>query len=555
MKVLISFPPLEGPGCPTLGQNRQFQWFHNPSYIYPMVPASAATLLKNEDHEVIWDDAIARGLTYEQWLGFVRKEKPDLIAIETKTPVVKQHWRIIEDIKPSSTVDRRPSTTSYSDTVIGHRSSVDNRSARFTKPIIVLMGDHVTALPEESMQNSPVDFVITGGDYDVQLLGLCRAIESTIDRRPMTERKAGKKGNNRNAKGLQNTNRQRPTVDCSLPPGIWYREDETIKNTGAFILDHDLNMLPFIDRELTEWYRYGEKLYKREPFTYTMAGRDCWWGRCTFCSWTTTFPKFRTRTPANLLDEIGLLIDSYGVQEIFDDTGTFPSGNWLREFCDGMNRRGYNRQVKLSGNFRFNSINEDRAKKMKQAGFRLLKLGLESANDATLKRLDKGTTANEIISGARAAKRAGIEVHLTCMIGYPWETKEDTYRTLNLARQMMVSGLADMLQATVIMPYPGTPLYQEAIDNDWLVIDSKDYDKFDMTKPVLKMPDMTAEEITEACQGIYRSFLRPKFLLRHMMAIRSPSDLRFLARGVKPVIGHIRDFGGRRKTGKTNKIN
>ena len=34
------------------------------------------------------------------------------------------------------------------------------------------MGDHVTALPEESLENSKVDFVLAGGDYDFLLLKL-----------------------------------------------------------------------------------------------------------------------------------------------------------------------------------------------------------------------------------------------------------------------------------------------------------------------------------------------------------------------------------------------
>ena len=63
--------------------------------------------------------------------------------IETKTPVVKKHWSIISDVKkvlPNSKV--------------------------------VLVGDHVTALPQESMEQSKVDFVLTGGDYDFLLLNL-----------------------------------------------------------------------------------------------------------------------------------------------------------------------------------------------------------------------------------------------------------------------------------------------------------------------------------------------------------------------------------------------
>lgn len=60
MKIALSYPPLESTkGVPLLSQNRQFQWFCEPTYIYPMVPAYAATLLKVHGYDVIWDDGIA----------------------------------------------------------------------------------------------------------------------------------------------------------------------------------------------------------------------------------------------------------------------------------------------------------------------------------------------------------------------------------------------------------------------------------------------------------------------------------------------------------------
>jgi len=94
MKIAISYPPLENKkGTPTLSQNRQFQWFTSPTYIYPVVPASAATLLKQNGYEVFWDDGIAEELSYQEWLARIIKEKPDVIAIETKTPVIKKHWK------------------------------------------------------------------------------------------------------------------------------------------------------------------------------------------------------------------------------------------------------------------------------------------------------------------------------------------------------------------------------------------------------------------------------------------------------------------------------
>src|SRR4030066_399856 len=150
MKVSISYPPINSPkGVPLLGQNRQFQYFHAPTYIYPVVPAYAATLLGNAGYEVVWDDGIAEEKTYSQWLNDLELSNPDVSMIETKTPVVKKHWSIISDIKkvlPNSKV--------------------------------VLVGDHVTALPLESMEQSKVDFVLTGGDYDFLVVNLIDFLES-----------------------------------------------------------------------------------------------------------------------------------------------------------------------------------------------------------------------------------------------------------------------------------------------------------------------------------------------------------------------------------------
>jgi anaerobic magnesium-protoporphyrin IX monomethyl ester cyclase len=124
--VSISYPPLSSSkGYPFLSQNRQFQWTHTDNIIYPVIPASAATLLSQNGYFVFWDDAIAEKLTFKQWFFRLLKNKPSLIAIETKTPVIKKHWQIIQKIK-----EKLPRST------------------------IVLMGDHVTALPLESFTYS-----------------------------------------------------------------------------------------------------------------------------------------------------------------------------------------------------------------------------------------------------------------------------------------------------------------------------------------------------------------------------------------------------------------
>lgn len=483
MKIMISYPALKGKGSPMLTQNRQFQWMGIGSYIYPLVPASAATVLKEAGHDVIWYDGIAGQHSYEHFLKTVESEKPDLIVFETKTPVVKLHWSIIKDVKKVS-----PGTRT------------------------VLMGDHVTALPEESFIKSKVDFVITGGDYDFSLRGLVGAL----------------------------------TQKNEMPSGIYYRDGDKVKNTGPFSLKgNNLNTLPFIDRDLTKAHLYYEKWKKREPFRYTMAGRDCQWGKCTFCSWTTTYPNFRTRTVDSLLNEIEMLVERYQVKEVFDDTGNFPAGNWLRKFCNGMIERGLNKEILFSCNMRFDYLvnSPDLAGLMKKAGFRKVKSGLESASQSTLDRIKKNIKVDDIVEGCRLAYNEGLDVQLTVMVGYPWETKKDALKTLGLANELMSKGYAEMLQSTVVVPYPGTPLYKEARENGWIRFDDPEaWERYDMTETVLTTPDMEPQEIIKICSDVYRNFISPRYIIRHLKKIRSWEDINYIFRGSKAVLGHILDF-------------
>ena len=479
MKISISYPPIESPkGVPLLSQNRQFQWFSQPTYIYPIIPAYAATLLKEHGHQVSWDDGIAEELTLPQYMERITREEPDLIIIETKTPVIKAHWKIIDAIK-----QRMPRTK------------------------VVLIGDHVTALPQESFEESKVDYILTGGDYDFLLLNLCHHLSGGEE----------------------------------LEPGIWYRENEAIKSSGKFELSHDLNSLPFIDRELTKWWLYSEKNgnYKNLPGTYTMVGRDCWWHKCTFCSWTTLYNKFRARKPESLLDEIGVLIDRYKIRSVFDDTGTFPIGKWLTSFCHGMIDRGYNQKVEIGCNMRFGAVDQEGYNLMKKAGFRYLLFGLESANQETLNRINKGVKVNDAVEGCLMAKRAGLDPHLTIMVGYPWETKEDITATIELAKDLFKQGCADTLQATISTPYPGTPLFRYCQENDLLV--TQDWDDYDMRKAVTKTT-VTDKDIKEASQQLYRAFFTPRYALRKLLSIRNVNDFRYILRGIRAIFGHLSDF-------------
>jgi anaerobic magnesium-protoporphyrin IX monomethyl ester cyclase len=494
-KISISYPPLESKkGIACLSQNRQFQWFNHPTYIYPVIPAYAASLLKAKGYEVMWDDGISEELSYAQWKERIIREKPDIIAIETKTPVVKMHWKIIDELKDLTL----------------NLSPFKGEGGRWD-PKIVLMGDHVTALPKESLENSKADYIIASGDYDFALLNLANHL----------------------SKGEK--------LEC----GFWYRDSSgSIINSGsADISNHDLNTLPLIDRELTKWKMYGYKNgnFKYTPGAYIMSGRDCWWGKCTFCSWTTMFPgeKFRTMSAEKALLEVDNLI-KLGVREIMEDSGSLPVGQWLQDFCYGMIKKGYNKKVTISCNMRINGIKDlNTWRLMKKAGFRFILFGLESASQKTLDKICKNLKVSEIEPGLKLCKDGGLEPHITAMIGYPWESRETAEKTISLAKRLFKKGYVDTLQGTIVIPYPGTPLYKYCDEENLLL--TRNYDDYDQRQMVMKS-SLSSEEAKKLVQSLYKSFMSPQFIWRKITSIRNYDDIKFLWMAGWKWLGKMMDY-------------
>jgi len=491
IKIAISYPPLiNSKGNAFLGQNRQFQWTNTGNVILPVIPAYGATALKKLGYKVFWDDAIAEKIQYNIWLKRITKYKPNIIFIESKTPVIKRHWEIINQLK------------------------IQSLKIKNYKLKIVLMGDHVTALPEESLNNSKVDYVITGGDYDFMMLNLVNHIYH-------------KK---------------------KLEPGFYYRatapsRHRAIVNSGKFALKHhNLDSLPIIDRKLTNWklYGYNNTNFKYKPAAYIMTGRDCWWGKCTFCSWTTTHPgnTFRNFSVDHTIKELKYLA-SLGIREVFDDTGTLPIGPWLKDFCEQLIKTGLNKKIALGCNMRFGALNQKQYDMMGKAGFRFILYGLESSNQNTLDHILKNTKVEDSRKTLIMAKKAGLQPHLTIMVGYPWETKQDAITTLDEARSLFKDGLADSMQATIVVPYPGTPLFAECQKNNWLK--STDWNDYDMRAPVMKSPISNQEQLN-LVHGLFHGVLTPKFLWRKIASIRNVDDVSYLFNYAIKYLKKLQDF-------------
>jgi len=191
------------------------------------------------------------------------------------------------------------------------------------------------------------------------------------------------------------------------------------------------------DRVLTRAMEYTSGDYKYLPGTHILSANGCWWGKCKFC--VERGLKYEVREVEDVIREIQVC-QALGFREIFDDSGTFPIGGWLDEFCKQIK----NIDVHFSCNMRLVDLDYT---KMRRSGFRMLLFGVESANQETLDRINKGTTTEDIKYLIKASE-AGLEPHIAIMVGYPWETDEDSIRTLKLVRWLLRKGYAKTAQAS-----------------------------------------------------------------------------------------------------------
>lgn len=501
MKAAVLYPPMRSHGeFPLLTQNRHLKFSKSREVrIFPLVPAHLATNLKHAGHEVLFLDGINRRMTDEEFEGFLGAFRPDIVFMETKTPVVPRHWRYVAEL-----------------------------NAKFPGMKTVLVGDHVTNFPAETIENSSVDYVLTGGDFDV--VG-----------RDLVEHLSGK---------------------GPLPPGVWYRDAEGKPATsGPHILTKDLDALPFIDRDLTRFQDYGEA-YLLKPSAYILTGRGCGAaktsgggvGLCTFCIWQHTFwgRTARLRSPRNVVEEMQVLIEKYGVWEFFDDNESGPiyDPDWLKAFYEELKSRNLLGRFQFSSNCRADTLNEEVVDLLVKCGWRLLKIGLESGDDYTLKHLSKCENVGLISRGVKLAKDRGLRVMLTCMMGYPWETEESVRRTHEVARELLMYKVhaGDCLQASVVIAYPGTPLFKEASRKGWLLVGEKDYERYDMRQPILK----TSVDASAWCTKTWNLMRNPSFAIRQVLTIRSWREVEMLWRGLKSLLGHVHDYEETPKQEKEN---
>ena len=241
---------------------------------------------------------------------------------------------------------------------------------------------------------------------------------------------------------------------------VWLGEDD-----GKFdkIIESDLQIdiefdkLPLPDRVFTnsmnpKYLSYGN--YRMSRGTHYLSSNLCWWAGekgCIFCRDSKQIIDGEPRKVRSVQHVINELEDcvKLGHNEAFDDAGTIPINDWLHEFCNAMIKTGLNKRILLGANLK--PIKQD-FKLMREAGFKFILVGVESANQKTIDIIQKGQHSEKVVENLKAMSDAGLAPHATFMMSCPEETHEDNMRTVKLAHYLLKKGYAKTAQASVYSP-------------------------------------------------------------------------------------------------------
>ena len=161
-----------------------------------------------------------------------------------------------------------------------------------------------------------------------------------------------------------------------------------------------------------------------------LTARGCYFGKCAFCNVGYGEPESFSQLRANqLADQMMALHDKYGVKHIFfSDEAVTPRN--LRDLSPILAEKGT--PLHWGGCVRFEKvISQELLDNMYGGGCRMILFGLESASDAIMDQMIKGTQLEHMHRILRESSQAGIWNHTFFFFGFPGETLEDAQQTVN----------------------------------------------------------------------------------------------------------------------------
>lgn len=345
---------------------------------------------------------------------------------------------------------------------------------------LILGGPHITARPEQVMQQIPGLNIGVLREGELTLIELLEALRSGRD---LLEVK-----------------------------GLIFRTDGRIFRTPERELIQNLDSLPFpawdLLPDLTTSYRLSVIGTRSTNSTSLVTTRGCP-GRCSFCDTGGVGRTVRGYSALYVLGMLEELIEKHRIKDfvIYDDN--FPAmKKRLQEICREIVRHGWD--ISWSCSARVDMVDPESLQLMRAAGCWQIEYGIETGVSAILAAIGKKITLGQVRKALRWTKEAGIETRGNFIFGFPGETRQTLEETIRFALSLDL----DYFQQTFLTPFPGSRIF-EGIER----YGAMDPDLGKMNNLVINfVPNgLTKQTLIRMSSKAFRKFyLRPRIILHNL---------------------------------------
>jgi anaerobic magnesium-protoporphyrin IX monomethyl ester cyclase len=416
----------------------------------PFIPLGLAYLgavAEKAGHQVSIIDCQAEKLTHDTFRQRIAKVPSDVVGVTSTTLLYNSAKKIMETTKEE------------------HPNAVN-----------MIGGSHVSFWDENALNECPSIDVVVRREGELTFLELLLRIEAEKNFAGVlgTTFRAGDK------KILRNEDRAFLQDLDSLPSPAYH-------------------LLP-----LDAFRRMGKTIFP------LVTSRGCvqW---CDFCSTVRMFGRgYRVRNPKYVVDEMEMLQNKYGESQFtfYDDAFTVNRKHTM-DMCADIKARKL--KVEWDCETRVDAVDKELLETMRDAGCITVWFGVESGSEKMLGQMHKKINLEQVRTAFKTAQKAGLMTIASAVIGFPGETEETAWETINFINSLN----PDDIGFYVATPYPGTPMYEEVIKNSWLRV--TDFNKYDTATPTFETPYLSMERIREIKYKAHQKFyLRPSYVFKMM---------------------------------------
>lgn len=313
---------------------------------------------------------------------------------------------------------------------------------------------------------------------------------------------------------------------------IWKNGRETRVNEKGYIEDLDKINFPAWDLMKPNEYPLAPHgaFFKNYPIAPIIITRGCPYS-CTYCAGhLISGKKLRKRGIENVIQEIKILTDNYGIKEIHieDDNFTFYP-DLVKEFCEALKKNNIVISWTCPNGVRLDTLSKEILELMKSSGLYALSVGIESGSEKTLKEMKKSLTKEKIKEKLTLIKESGLKSIGFFIIGYPTETKKDILETIDFSRELPL----DRATFSIFKPFPGTEITNSIIEKGEIDLKKHDFSKFMLNEAVYSPKGISIKELKNLRRKALLSFyLRPKILFRMARDIKNLTHFKIVMRRI-----------------------